>query len=508
MALKLHLSLCRVFTPLGKLQADSMMAKTNATVAILDSQDTGLDMLAEMASSAGLIALPAHNLNELAIFLSRSQIELLVINSTNLQVPLAAAFKQLADSLHRADVLVLVDATDVHTAVTAMALGAKNVLTLPIEPGHFKRYLGNLLERRPNGFICRDIRSQQLLALSERVAKTDVTVLIGGESGAGKEVLAKHIHQASPRSAGEFVAVNCASIPETMLEDMLFGHEKGSFTGAHQRYLGLFEQAQGGTLFLDEVGELPFSLQAKLLRVVQEKELKRLGGTEVIKLDTRIVAATNRNLQKEVLEKRFREDLYYRLNVFPLKLLPLRDRAQDILPIAQFLLQRHRSSMGALAVNAQFDSAALGFLQSYSWPGNVRELENVVQRALVLAVGGAIGLEHLLVDGGLDDFMEQMPSFELVKTANLLPKTMEQPLAQKRSHTYQATGTDGGYIGADLHNRGLSEVARDSEQKMIVTTLGRLNGSRKEAALELGISPRTLRYRLAKMKDLGIAIPG
>ena len=184
---------------MGKPQVDSMMANTNATVAILDSQDTGLDMLAEMASSAGMAVLPAHDLNELRVFFSRSQIELLVINATNLQVPLAAVFKQLAESLHRADVLVLVDSSDVHTAVTAMALGAKNVLTLPIEPGHFKRYLRHLLARKPDGFICRDIRSQQLLALSERVAKTDVTILIGGESGAGKEVLAKHIHQASPR---------------------------------------------------------------------------------------------------------------------------------------------------------------------------------------------------------------------------------------------------------------------------------------------------------------------
>ena len=330
---------------------------------------------------------------------------------------------------------------------------------------------------------------------------------MGGESGAGKEVLAQHIHQASPRSEGEFVAVNCASIPETMLEDMLFGHEKGSFTGAHQRYLGLFEQAQGGTLFLDEVGELPFSLQAKLLRVVQEKELKRLGGTEVIKLDARIIAATNRNLQKEVVEKRFREDLYYRLNVFPLKLLPLKDRAQDILPIAQFLLQRHRSSMGAMAVNAQFDTAALEFLQSYSWPGNVRELENVVQRALVLAVGGFIGLEHLLVDGGLDDFMEQIPNLGLVQNVSSSAQPEEQLEELEHYQTYQATGTEGGFVGQELHNRGLSEVARDSEQKMIITTLGRLNGSRKDAALELGISPRTLRYKLAKMKDLGMAIP-
>mgnify|MGYP001307086298 CR=1 FL=1 len=489
--------------PFGKPQMESIMANTNATVGLLDSQDTGLGMLAEMVDGAGMVALPAHDLHELAVLLDRCPIDLLVINASSMEGTLATAFKQLADSLHRASVLVLVGAGDVPAAVEAMALGAKNVLTLPLEPGRFKRYLNQLLDRRPTGFICRDIRSQQLLALSERVAQTDVTVLIGGESGAGKEVLAKHIHQASPRSEREFVAVNCAFIPETMLEDMLFGHEKGSFTGAHQRYLGLFEQAQGGTLFLDEVGELPFSLQAKLLRVVQEKELKRLGGTEVINLDTRIIAATNRNLQKEVLEHRFREDLYYRLNVFPLKLLPLRERVQDILPIAQVLLQRHRGTMGAMAVNAQFDTAALNFLQSYSWPGNVRELENVVQRALVLAVGGAIGLEHLLVDGGLDDFMEQIPNLGMVQKASLEPETMEQEHYQ----TYQATGTDGGFVGQDMQNRVLSEVARDSEQKMIINTLDRLNGSRKNAALELGISPRTLRYKLAKMKDIGMAIP-
>ena len=486
------------------------MANPIATVALLDSQSTGLDMLSEIVGQAGMRVLPAQNLNELSILLGRNQVDLLVITATTMATPLMNVFKQLADTLQRATVLVLVESNDVPKAVEAMALGAKNVFPLPIEPGRFKRYLNQLLATAPEGFICRDIRSQQLLALSERVAQTDVTVLIGGESGAGKEVLAKHIHQSSTRSEGEFVAVNCASIPETMLEDMLFGHEKGSFTGAHQRYLGLFEQAQGGTLFLDEVGELPFSLQAKLLRVLQEKELKRLGGTEVIKLNARIIAATNRNLQKEVLDKRFREDLYYRLNVFPLKLLPLKDRARDILPIAQFLLQRHLGTMGAMAINTQFDAAAIDFLQAYAWPGNVRELENVIQRALVLSVGGVIGLEHLLVDGGLDDFMQQIPNLGCVKgvhsIARLSPQ-VEQHQQQDFHQEYQATGTDGGFMGQDSLNRGLSEVSRESEQKMILTTLGRLNGSRKDAALELGISPRTLRYKLAKMKDLGMAIP-
>ena len=488
------------------------MSDNIATVALLDSQHTGLEMLTELAQSAGMVALPAADQNELAVVLSRTGVDLLVVNATSLQVPLAAVFKQLADAFQRAPVFVLVHEQDVLMAVQAMHLGAVDVMTLPIEPGRFKRHIAQMVTQRPQGFICRDGRSQQLLALAERVAQTDVTILIGGESGAGKEVLAKHVHLASPRKQGEFVAVNCASIPETMLEDMLFGHEKGAFTGAHQRYLGLFEQAQGGTLFLDEVGELPFSLQAKLLRVLQERELKRLGGNETIKVDARIVAATNRNLQQEVVEQRFREDLYYRLNVFPLKLLPLRQRPMDILPITQFLLHKHKSSMGAMAANAQFSQEALNFLQSYAWPGNVRELENVVQRALVLSVGGMIGMEHLLVDGGLEDFMQQMPTEVSVVEALDASQVQEQ-----ENQVYmQATGTDGMNVAYSMgsqsetlaEGRGLSEVARDSEQKVILATLQRFNGSRKDTAGELGISPRTLRYKLAKMKDQGLDIPG
>ncbi len=485
------------------------MSNNIATVALLDSQHNGLEMLTELAQGAGMMALPAANQHDLAVALNRTSVDLLVVNATSLEIPLGAIFKQLADAFQRAPVFVLVNEQDVHMAVQAMHLGAVDVMTLPLQPGRFKRQLAQMVAVQPQGFICRDGRSQQLLALAERVAQTDVTILIGGESGAGKEVLAKHIHLSSPRQQGEFVAVNCASIPETMLEDMLFGHEKGAFTGAYQRHQGLFEQAQGGTLFLDEVGELPFLLQAKLLRVIQERELKRLGGQETIVVDARIIAATNRNLQQEVQAQRFREDLYYRINVFPLKLLPLKQRPLDILPIAQFLLHKHRPSAGLMAANAQYNQQALDFLQSYAWPGNVRELENVIQRALVLAVGGVIGMEHLLVDGGLEDFMEQMPSEVAVEAPPVAFKEQESPVYM------QATGTDGMNVAYPMGRqaepaflgRGLSEVARDSEQKVILATLQRFNGSRKDTAQELGISPRTLRYRLAKLKDQGVDIP-
>src|SRR5690606_20631163 len=234
--------------------------------------------------------------------------------------------------------------------------------------------------------------SRRLADLARRVAASDCTVLISGESGTGKEVLARFIHRHSPRANRPFVAVNCAAIPENMLEAILFGYEKGSFTGAHASHPGKFEQAQGGTLLLDEVTEMPLSLQAKLLRVLQEREVERLGGRSSISLDVRVLATTNRNLRAEVAEGRFREDLYYRLNVFPLQTLPLRERRDDVLPLAMRLLTA-RCPAGERIPALSADAAHMLLL--YPWPGNVRELDNVMQRALILANGSVIQPEHV-----------------------------------------------------------------------------------------------------------------
>src|SRR5580692_2776127 len=234
--------------------------------------------------------------------------------------------------------------------------------------------------------------SQRLLELARRVAASDCTVLITGESGTGKEVLARFIHRVSTRSSGPFVGVNCAAIPENMLEAILFGYERGAFTGAHATHPGKFEQAQGGTLLLDEITEMPLSLQAKLLRVLQEREVERLGGRTAIPLELRVLATTNRRLREEVAAGRFREDLYYRLNVFPLGLLPLRQRRDDILPLAMQLLGL-RSRIGESIPALSADAAQL--LLTYPWPGNVRELDNLLQRALILVNGAVIGPEHI-----------------------------------------------------------------------------------------------------------------
>jgi len=308
-----------------------------------------------------------------------------------------------------------------------------------------------------------DASSRLVLDLARRVAGTDCSVLIVGESGTGKEVLARVIHRASPRATRPFVAVNCAAIPENMLEAMLFGYEKGSFTGAHAAHAGKFEQAQGGTLLLDEITEMPLALQAKLLRVLQEKEVERIGGTAPVSLDVRVIATTNRTLRNEVAAGRFREDLYYRLNVFPLALAPLRDRRDDILPLATHLLQlRTRPGTRIPALSA--DAAHL--LLTYSWPGNVRELDNLLQRALVLVEGSVIEPQHILFEK-------------------------------------QATRVDTVGAGAPALQQTLQRAERD----VILEALRAAHGSRREVAEKLGISPRTLRYKLARIRSAGIDVP-
>ena len=239
-----------------------------------------------------------------------------------------------------------------------------------------------------------DPKTYSLVKMAEKVAKTDVTVFIHGPTGTGKEVISNYIHQNSVRSEKPFVAINCAAIPENMLEAMLFGHEKGAFTGASSANKGIFRAADTGTLLLDEISEMPLSLQAKLLRVLQEKKVTPIGGQRDIDVDVRVIATTNRNMIDEVKEKKFREDLYYRLNVFPIETLHLSERTDDIIPISIALLKRH-TEIGKLPF---ITDKAKKILTSYNWPGNVRELENVLQRAIVLSDDKIIDESHIMVD--------------------------------------------------------------------------------------------------------------
>jgi two-component system response regulator FlrC len=333
--------------------------------------------------------------------------------------------------------------------------------------------------------------SRRLGDLARRVAASDCTVLIAGESGTGKEVLARFIHRASPRAARAFIAVNCAAIPENMLEAMLFGYEKGAFTGAHTSHAGKFEQAQGGTLLLDEITEMPLSLQAKLLRVLQEREVERLGGRLPVSLDVRVLATTNRNLRGEVAAGRFREDLYYRLNVFPLSTAPLRERRDDVLPLAMRLLtSRCRPGERIPALSA--DAAQV--LLTYPWPGNVRELDNVMQRALILASGPVIQPEHIQLEGGAGLWAlgsGQKEDLSAVAADALLSKQ------DKACSLARAQSPEPG---------GLSDSLSAAERDLILDALKLDDGNRQLAAKRLGISPRTLRYKLAKLRDAGVEI--
>jgi len=320
------------------------------------------------------------------------------------------------------------------------------------------------LSREP---VVVDAASRALYALATRVASTDCTVLINGESGTGKEVLARFIHDKSPRANRPFIAINCAAIPENMLEAMLFGYERGAFTGATASHAGKFEQAQGGTLLLDEITEMPLSLQAKLLRVLQEREVERLGARTMVSLDVRVIATTNRDLRAEVKAGNFREDLYYRLCVFPMTISALRDRRDDVLPLAMRLLEM-RTGPGRRIPALSADAAQL--LLSYGWPGNIRELDNLLQRALIIASGPVIDAQHI--------------RFESLREAQ--PIRVAAPVTE---------------LDAEL--RG---TLRAAEKQILLTAL-RAGTSRREVAERLGISPRTLRYKLAQLRSAGVDVP-
>jgi len=358
---------------------------------------------------------------------------------------------------------------NVNDAVKAMRSGAIDYVEKPIDPEKLvalvSRYISMDFDSAHEP-IAEDPKSQRLFEMASKVAQSDTTVLLTGESGAGKEVVARYIHRYSPRVDGPFVAINCAAIPDNMLEATLFGHEKGAFTGALNSSAGKFEQSQGGTLLLDEISEMDLGLQAKLLRVIQEREVERLGGKKTIELDVRVIATSNRNLMREVQEGRFREDLYYRLNVFPIQCLSLKERPLDIVPIAEYFLSRHGATTGGNVPT--LSKAAEQRLKSYPWPGNVRELENVVQRALILHTGDFIELADLQLDIGL-------------------------------------VGQDNA-SSASKSAAKLGEGVQNHEFQLILEALDKYRGNRTKVAESLGVSPRTLRYKLAKMRDAGISV--
>ena len=380
-----------------------------------------------------------------------------------------ALLRQVRSQYAEVPVILMTAYATIERSVQAMRDGAADYLVKPFEQRDVvetvARYAAGRCAADDQQPVAVSENSVAVFALARRVADTDSTVLLSGESGTGKEVMARYIHRHSARADGPFVAINCAAIPENMLEAILFGHEKGAFTGAQAAMPGKFEQADGGTLLLDEISEMDYALQAKLLRVLQEREVERIGSRQIRKVEVRVIATTNRELRDEVDEGRFREDLYYRLSVFPLACLPLRERTGDILPLAESLLRVHAVKMHRGPM--QFAESARQALIHHPWPGNVRELDNAVQRALIMQSGTVIEAEHLRLDVG---------------------RPIKPSLSAPVAHPADA----------------LSHGVQATEFQIIVDTLKLTRGSKSEAADKLGISPRTLRYKIAKMREAGM----
>ncbi|MGH7233373.1 MAG: sigma-54-dependent transcriptional regulator [Nitrospiraceae bacterium] len=396
---------------------------------------------------------------------------------TDLKMPRVggiALVKEIKKRSPQTRVVIMTAYGTVETAVEAMKHGAADFILKPFATEHLEQVLAHLeamnaeapgretvpIPSRP--ILTQDPNMKRILSIAEGVAPSQATVLIHGESGTGKELLARFIHGHSPRAHRPFVAVNCAALPDGLLESELFGHERGAFTGALLRKIGKFEMADNGTLLLDEIGEMNLGLQAKLLRVIQEREVDRIGGRDPIRVNIRIISTTNRSLLREVEQGRFREDLYYRLNVFPMTVPPLRERPVDLPLLARHFVQATatRNNLPAPDISDQ----ALAALADRSWKGNVRELENVVERAVLLASGGMIEPEHVRIeDGGRGHAPATRPS-----------------------------------SAAEAPTSSLWEMERD----LVMRTLARLNGNRTHAAKALGISIRTLRNKLREYRQL------
>ena len=398
---------------------------------------------------------------------------------------------EVVERLHRSKpklpIILITAHGTTETAIEAMKAGAFDYVLKPFDVSELLRLIGKAVKSSrlmsepvefgesssgPAAIVGRSRVMQEIYKQIGRVAATPVSVLIRGETGTGKELIARAVYQHSNRAAKPFIAVNCAAIPDTLLESELFGHERGAFTGAHERRIGRFEQANGGTIFLDEIGDLSPGTQAKLLRVLQEKQVQRVGGKESMPVDVRVVAATNQNLEQAIAERHFRDDLFYRLSAVTISLPPLRERTADIPPLTKYLLQRHGAELNIAGPAIQPE--AIEFLKTQQWPGNVRELENVLREALLAARGYPITQEHLAP--------------LLSKVRRPLPNA-EQPIAAYLNDLL-ARAERG--EAKDIH----AIVSEDMERELYTRVIQRAQGNQAKAARWLGVTRTTVREKL------------
>ncbi|MFC7419234.1 sigma-54-dependent transcriptional regulator [Iodobacter arcticus] len=441
-------------------------------ILIVEDDDSLREALADTLELGGYAVLVAEEGGDALSVLEKNRVGL-VLSDVQMQPMDGETLLQEIKLLYPYLPVILMTAYGlIEKAVAALHSGACHYLPKPFEPDRLLQEVAKYMlpDSDDEEVIAEDPAMLNLLEMSRRVALSDASVMITGESGTGKEVLAQFLHRNSERAHRPFVAINCAAIPEQLLESTLFGHEKGAFTGAASQHLGKFEQANGGTLLLDEISEMPLALQAKLLRVLQEREVERVGGSKPIRIDIRVLATSNRDMKLEVAAGRFREDLFYRLNVFPLHLPSLRERRSDILPLAKAMLARHASRqkrrVPVLSLGAEIA------LLANAWEGNIRELDNVMQRALILAPGDEIAADHLY-----------LPQHGAAKAANIAGTTLVAEVLPL---------PDSPVVVSDI---------KELEKRHILETLKSLGGARKSTAEKLGMSERTLRYKLQQYRE-------
>ncbi len=428
----------------------------------------------KIAIKQGGSVLIAESINEgLEILRSGKGAELVMID---VKLDVASFITSLENERINIPVVACGVESDTQAAVKAIKAGAKEYIPLPPDAEMIGAVL-SAVSQESHAMIHKDPVMQNVVKIADQVAPSDASVLITGESGTGKEVFSRYLHSKSRRSANRFVAVNCAAIPDNLLESELFGYEKGAFTGAVSRRIGKFEEASGGTILLDEITEMDIRLQAKLLRAIQEKEIDRIGGKTPVKVDVRIIATSNRDMQEAIRNKEFREDLFFRLNVVNLRLPPLRERPQDIKSLAEFFGHKYAEANGL--PNKPISEEAMKLLTIYSWPGNVRELENTMHRAVLMSVGNQIDANAIMLMSG-----EQIQS----------PMPTDAVSSSENSSTASADSLVGKTVAA---------VERD----LIIDTLKHTLGNRTHAANILGISIRTLRNKLKQYGDEGYDVP-
>jgi two-component system response regulator FlrC len=471
---------------------------TTVLESVLIVEDDGAlrEALTDTLRAAGITTHAAADAREALKLLATEEIALVI---SDVQMPGASGYELLSDIKRlRADlpVVLMTAYGTIAQAVSAMREGATDYIVKPFDAQALIDMARRQLAARtaPGDLVATDPESKRTLALARKIAENDATVLITGESGTGKEVYARYIRDHSARADKPFVAINCAAIPDNMLEATLFGYEKGAFTGALAAHAGKFEQAQGGTLLLDEISEMDLGLQAKILRVLQEREVERLGSSRTLSLDVRLIATSNRNLPDEVRAARFRADLYYRLNVMSLRLPALRERRGDILPLARRAMQACARGAQALSLSPEAERR----LVEHDWPGNARELTNIVQRAAWLASGGRIDAADLDLQVLVPVATGAQSHGAAADAASVAPGgTAFAPAAADSAPA----------VAAKVFEVALGKDLKERERELILATLRVTGGSRKLAAERLGISPRTLRYKLQQLKAAGVTVP-